>query len=140
MADPSLAATIAAILSALKNAAAIQAVVGATARVYGHVPQGDVTSPYLVIADMTVTPQEDKSAKGVAVQVAIEAWSARDYRGFGDVLECLDAIYSTLHRGALTITGNTHTLTRFESAETARAPDGVGYFARANYTVLVRGT
>ena len=140
MANPSLAATQASILSALISSSAIKAVVGDPARVYGHVPQGDVTSPYIVLADMTAGPLEDKSTKGVSVQMTIEAWSARDYRGHGDCLECLDAIYGVLHRGTLIITGNLHTLTRFEAAETGRSTDGVSYFGRATYGVIVRGT
>lgn len=138
MADPSLAATSAALLSKLANAAAIKAVVGDPARVYGHVPQGTETFPYIVM-ELSATPADDKSTKAIDVNARIWAWS-RDYRGMGSALGVLDAVYGTLHRATLTVTGNENVLIRFSDAESIRDGDGLTYAAFADYSMLVRGT
>ena len=140
MANPSLAALQVAVLAALKASSAVQAQVGSSpARVYGHVPEGDVTEPYLVLADLTVAPDDDKTTPALVVTMTIEAVS-RDYRGHGDVLECLDAVYGVLHRATLSVTGNTCTLTRFVGGDTSRDEDGLTYRGSATYDFLIRGT
>jgi len=139
MADPSLAALQASVLAALKASSAIQAQVGNPARIYGHVPEPEVDFPYLVLEGMSIAPDGDKTVKGLVIGLSIEAVS-RDYRGHGDVLECLDAVYATLHRASLTVTGNDCTLVRFVAGETSRDDDGLTYRGQATYEFLLRGT
>lgn len=139
MADPSLAALQASVLAALKNASAIQALVGNPARVYGHVPQDTTASLYIVLADLSFEDNGDKTTKALAVTMGFDVVS-RDYEGHGAVLPCMDAIYSTLHRASLSVTGNSFTLSRLIAGDTSRDDDGVTYRGSLSIEFLIRGT
>ncbi|MGD9879026.1 MAG: DUF3168 domain-containing protein [Hyphomicrobiaceae bacterium] len=126
-----------AIVTALKASAAIKALVGNPARVYDHVPE-ETAYPYIEVGEVVDTPFDDKSTTGLEHAITLHVWSR--YRGRKETKQILDALHALLHRGTLTVSGNSHVLTRFVSNSTFRDPDGLTYHGVAIYDVIVQST
>ena len=133
MAD-SLFAAQASIYSALAGAAAVQAQVGNPARVYDHVPI-NTTYPYIELGEVTARDFATKTTDGMEQTITLHAWSR--YAGRKQVKDILKAIYDTLNNAALSISGSTLVLCRFEFADTMREDDGLTYHGVARYRLIV---
>lgn len=143
MANPSLAALQTALFAALSGSAAIQAHVGNPARVFDFVPQ-DTAYPFITIGDDTIDRYDSQTRLGIDSRVTFHVFDRSDEttnrRGRLKVKQILDAIFGVLHDQALTVTGNAHVLTLFESGATELLEDGLSYHGAATYRIITQGT
>jgi len=96
-------------------------------QIYDAVPQstaGDSNAafPYIVVGDDTFDEWDTDEDLGYQATVTIHCWSR--YTGKKEVKEMQDAIYSTLHRYPLVVSGYNVVDVIFEFAETMLDPDG----------------
>jgi hypothetical protein len=135
MSAPSLAALQDALYAALASSAALQALIGVPARVFDHVPDG-TAFPYVEIGEVSARRFDSASRNGLDCTVTLNVWSR--YSGRREAKQILDAIYAVLHDGSLSVAGNAHVLTSFQSAETKRDDDGLTYHGLVKYRVIVQ--
>ncbi|MDD3371563.1 MAG: DUF3168 domain-containing protein, partial [Alphaproteobacteria bacterium] len=84
-----------AVAQALAESAAVQAVLGASAEIYDHVPP-DAAYPYIVFGPAHVTPYDTLTETGFEQVVTLNVWSR--YRGGKETRDIFQAVYDTLHR------------------------------------------
>ncbi len=132
MADASLAVQ-AAIHGKLTGDATLMGMVTA---VHDQVPE-DASFPYLAIGDDTAVDFGTKTEAGQELTLTLHAWSRA--HGRREVKDILARIHALLHHQALTVTGFTHLLTRFEFTQTFRDRDGLTQHGIARYRVIVQG-
>ena len=106
----------------LRADSALQAFIGNPARVHDHVPQ-DSAFPYVVIGEATAREFDGKTEDGMEQTVTLHTWS-RD-RGLKETKEIMAAVVDALDQVALTVTGHTLVLLRFEFSDTFLDPDGL---------------
>lgn len=135
MSAASLVAVQDAIYAALSGSAALQALIGNPARLYDHVPE-DAAFPYVELGEVSARRFDSASRGGLDCQLTLNVWSR--YQGRREAKQILDAIYGVLHDGTLSVAGNAHVLTSFQSAETRRDDDGLTYHGVVKYRVLVQ--
>jgi hypothetical protein len=135
MSVPSLVALQDAVHAALAGSAETQALIGNPVRLYDHVPE-DAAFPYVELGEVNARRFDSQSRSGLDCTLTLNVWSR--YRGRREVKQILDATYGALHDGALSIAGNAHVLTSFQSAETRRDADGLTYHGVARYRVIVQ--
>ena len=111
-----------AVYTTLRADSALQAFIGNPARVYDHVPQ-DSLFPYVVIGEATGREFDGKSEDGMEQTLTLHSWS-RD-RGMQETKEIMAAVVDALDQVALTVTGHTLVLLRFEFSDTFLDPDGL---------------
>ncbi|MFQ5954710.1 MAG: DUF3168 domain-containing protein [Kiloniellales bacterium] len=109
---------------------------GMVKAVHDQVPE-DAKFPYVTIGDDTATDFDTKTETGQELTLTLHAWSRA--HGRKEVKDILARIYALLHEQALTITGFTHVLARFEFTQTFRDPDGLTQHGVARYRVIVQG-
>ena len=137
MSAPSLAALQDAIYAALAGSATVQALIGGPARLYDHVPE-DAAFPYVELGEVSARRFDSTSRSGLDCALTLNVWSR--YGGRREAKQILDAIYGVLHDGSLSVAGNAHVLTSFQSAETRRDADGLTYHGIARYRVIVQAS
>ena len=126
-----------AVFSALSNSVAVQAVLGATPRLYDHVPPNAVF-PYVVYGATHVLPHDTKTETGFEQIIALNVWSR--YRGGKEVRDVFQALYDTLHRASLSVAGQVFLSCEFHSADLSVDSDGLTYHAAARYSILTQVT
>ena len=126
-----------AVTSALSSSTAVQAVLSATPRLYDHVPPNAVF-PYVVFGPTHVVPYDTKTEAGFEQIIALNIWSR--YRGGKETRDIFEAIYETLHRANLTVTGQVFLSCEFHSADFSLDGDGLTYHAAARYSILTQST
>jgi hypothetical protein len=122
-----------AVYDALRNATAVQALVGNPARIYDHVP-AETVFPYLIVGESQTIDWSTKSYSGVAAEFAIHSWSRG--RGRKQVKEILDAVHGVLHQAALAVTGHNVIELRFRSAESLLDEDGLTWHGVTRFRAL----
>lgn len=135
MSAASLVAVQDAIYAALSGSAALQALIGNPARLYDHVPE-NAAFPYVELGEVNARRFDSASRSGLDCALTLNVWSR--YQGRREAKQILDAIYGVLHDGGLSIAGNAHVLTVFQSAETKRDVDGLTYHGIVKYRVIVQ--
>ena len=131
-----LFATQQAVYAALSGTPALQALIGAPARLYDHAPPG-LTFPYVTFGALHVAPYDTKTETGFEQTVTLDIWSR--YRGQREAQDILQAIYTALHRATLTISGATFLLCEFHSADLTPLDDGITTHAAVRFTVMAQG-
>ena len=111
-----------AVYSALAADAPLQALIGATPRVYDHVPQESMF-PYVVIGDATALENDTKTTDGMEQTLTLHTWSR--YRGLKEAKQIMGAIVDALDQTSLSVTGHSLTLLRFEFSDTFLDADGL---------------
>ena len=111
-----------AVFAALGADAGLKALLGDPARIYDHVPPSS-PFPYLVIGEATSGPFDAKSEDGMEQTLTLHAWSRR--RGLKETKEIMAAVTQALDDRALSLTGHTLVLLRFEFGTTALETDGL---------------
>lgn len=124
-----------AVFAALNVTAITNLVVG----VFDHVPQpidaGDDTQfPYITIGAGRVSEFDTDDVLGFDARVEVHVWSRA--RGRKQTKEIQDAIYDTLHRAELTITGYHFISCDHEFAESFVDPDGLTRHGVQQFRVL----
>jgi hypothetical protein len=126
-----------AVIMALSNSAEVQAVLGATPRIYDHTPPG-VVFPYVVYGAAHVVPQDSKTETGFEQIIGLSIWSR--YRGGKEARDIFQALYDTLHRAALTVTGQVFLSCEFHSGDFALENDGLTTHAVARFSIITQGS
>jgi hypothetical protein len=137
MSAASLVAMQDAVYAALSASPAIKALIGDPARLYDHVPD-EAIFPYVELGEVSARRFDSTSRSGLDCMLTFNAWSR--YSGRREAKQILDAVYGVLHDGSLSIAGNAHVLTGFQSAETTRDEDGLTYRGIAKYRVIVQAS
>lgn len=87
-----------------------------------NLPEDDSAFPFVVIGKDNLSPFDTKTDNGASALCQIDVWSREN-----NLTECKaisSAIYDTLQKGSLTISGAHHILTRVESMVFSIDPDG----------------
>ena len=111
-----------AVYGALIGDATVQGLLGSSARVYDHVPQGS-PFPYLVIGAVSAAPFDTKTESGLDQTLTIHTWSR--YRGLKETKDVMAAVLAVLDGQSLAVSGHTLVLLRFEFATTVIDNDGL---------------
>ena len=102
--------------------------------VHDHVPQ-DAAHPYVQVGEIDSTEWDTDTSLGSDATVTIHVWSR--YRGRLQTHEIQDAIYSALHRHALTVTGAQVVTVEFEFADSLLDPDGLTRHGVQRFRILL---
>ncbi len=135
--NDALFATQQAVASALDASAEVQALLGDPPRLYDHVPPGAVF-PYIVFGPVSLLPYDTKTEIGFEQIVTLNIWSR--YRGGKECRDLFQAIYDTLHRATLTVTGEVFLSSEFHSADFGLDSDGLTSHAAARFTLITQTT
>ena len=112
-----------AVVTALKASAAVQALLGADARVYDDHPVDIPVMPYVTVGEFVTAPFDTKTSIGREATVSLHVWSS--YRGRKEAEQVLKAIYDVLHRQTLTVSGYSFILGQFIGSESFIDADGI---------------
>lgn len=126
-----------AVTNALTGSSAVQVVLGNPARIYDHIPPSAVF-PYVVFGPSHLTPYDTKTETGFEHILTLNIWSR--YRGSQEVRDVFQALYDTLHRANLTVSGQVFLSCEFHSADLVTDSDGLTYQASARYGVITQST
>lgn len=126
-----------AVFATLSNDSGVQALLGATPRIYDAVPR-DSTFPYAVIGDGTETDWSTATETGSEHQIAIHVWSRST--GHMEAKEIAEAIRAALDGASLSITGQTLIDIRYLDTDHARASDGETYRASLRFRAVLEPT
>lgn len=91
------------------------------ARVYDDVPQ-NTAFPYVVVGDDTSIDWSQDCSLGAESTITIHVWSR--YSGRKEAKQIMTAIYETLNRKELTISGAQNVICHFDYEDTFLDPDG----------------
>lgn len=96
--------------------------------VYDHVPQAadpsdDTAFPYVTIGDDDYNAWDTDDSVGYEVLIDVHVWSRK--RGKKETKEIQQAIYNSLNRAELTVTGYDFISIDFTFADSALDPDGI---------------
>lgn len=126
-----------AVFNALDASAEIQAVLGNPPRLYDHVPPGAIF-PYVVYGPTHVVPHDTKTETGFEQIVTLNAWSR--YRGGKEARDIFQAVYDTLHRAGLSVTGQVFLSCEFHSADFSLDSDGLTNHAAMRFSIITQST
>ena len=126
-----------AIFNALDASAEVQTILGATPRLYDHVPPGTIF-PYVVYGPVHVTPYDTKTEIGFEQIITLNIWSR--YRGGKEARDIFQALYDALHRANLTVSGQVFLSSEFHSADFALDSDGLTTHGAARFSVVTQTT
>jgi hypothetical protein len=87
------------------------------------VPPQNEAAPYVQVGDVTVTPNNTKSANGTDEAFEISTYSV--LRGYTETKQMLRDIYDSLHRKSLSLSTGQSVIPQFEFSEVFPEPDGV---------------
>lgn len=125
-------------VSAVLNASTeVQSVLGATPRIYDHAPPSAVF-PYVVFGPVHVAPYDDKYGIGFETIVTLTIWSR--YRGSKEVKDVFQALYDTLHRAVLSVSGQVFLSCEFHSADLTPDSDGLTYQGEVRFSIITQTT
>ena len=125
------------LFAALSASAEVQSLLGNPPALYDHVPPG-AAFPFVVYGQTHVAPFDTKTETGFEQIVTLNIWSR--YRGGKETRDIFQAIYDTLHRATLTVTGEVFLSCEFHSADFALDNDGLTYHAAARFSVVTQSS
>lgn len=102
--------------------------------VHDHVPQG-AAFPYVQVGEIDSAEWDTDTSLGSDDTVTIHVWSR--YRGRLQTHQIQDAIYSALHRHALTVDGAQVVTVEFEFADSLLDPDGLTRHGVQRFRILL---
>ena len=126
-----------AVIAALTASAEVQAVLGSPPRLYDHVPPGALF-PYVVYGPVHVAPHDTKTEVGFEQIITLDIWSR--YRGGRETRDIFQALYDTLHRASLSVSGQVFLSCEFHSADLSLDGDGLTYHAAARFSIITQST
>lgn len=124
----------AAVYTALTGASAVTDLV--STRIHDQVPENLATFPYIELGDPVLTPFDAAVMRGQTEDLTIHAWSREG--GRKQALSILEALYATLHRQPLTITGHTHVQTIHRFATVMPDPDGETWHGVTRFEIITQ--
>ena len=126
-----------AIYNALSSNTGVQSLLGSPPQLYDHVPPGAIF-PYAVFGPVIANPYDTKTETGFEQIVTLNIWSR--YRGSKEAKDILQAVYDTLHRAPLSVSGQVFLSCEFHSADVTLLDDGLTTQAAARYTVITQSS
>jgi hypothetical protein len=126
-----------AMLAMLAASMEVQSTLGASPRIYDHVPPG-AAFPYAVFGPIHVAPYDAKTETGFEQIVTLDIYSR--YRGGKEAKDILQAVYDALHRAALGVSGEVFISCEFHSADLALESDGLTYHAAVRFSVVTQSS
>src|ERR1700722_20203370 len=126
-----------AMFDALAASTEVQGLLGNPPRVYDHVPPG-AAFPYVTFGALSVQPYDTKTEIGFEQVATLNIWSR--YRGSKEAKDIFEAMYDTLHRASLSVSGEVFLLCEFHSADAAPLDDGLTYHAAMRFSVITQTT
>jgi hypothetical protein len=126
-----------AVFNTLSASAEIQSMLGAAPRLYDHTPPGAVF-PYVVYGVMHVAPFDTKTEIGFEQVITLNIWSR--YRGGKETRDIFQALYDTLHRATLTVSGQVFLSCEFHSADFSTDSDGLTTHGAARFSIITQTT
>jgi len=109
------------------------AVVNLVTGIFDEVPQGQAY-PYIVVGEDTAIEWDKDLQLGVEATLTLHAWGRK--AGRKEVKTIMDAMYDSLHRAELVITGLHSVLCIWEFGETFLDPDGITRHGVARYRIV----
>ncbi len=107
------------------------------ASILDHITQ-DSGFPYISIGETSAGPFDTKTEDGMEQSCTIHTWSR--IRGFDELKPIMGAIVDALDEAALTVTGHTLVLMRFEFSDTILDPDGVTRHGVQRFRAITQST
>ncbi len=107
------------------------------ARIKDHIPQPTVF-PYISIGETSAGPFDTKTEDGMEQTFTIHTWSR--HRGLKEVKQIMGAIVDVLDQAALSVSGHTLVLVRFEFSDTILDPDGKTRHGVQRFRAITQGT
>jgi hypothetical protein len=126
-----------AVISALDASAEVQSVLGSNPSLYDHVPPGAVF-PYVVYGPTHIAPYDTKTETGFEQIITLTIWSR--YRGGKEAHDIFQALYDTLHRAVLTVSGQVFLSCEFHSADFSMESDGLTNHTAARFSIITQST
>ena len=126
-----------AIYNTLAASSEMQAQLGNPPCVYNHVPPNPLY-PYVAFGAIAAKPFDDIDRTGFTQTVTLDIWSR--YRGTKEVKDIAQAIYDTLHRATLTVSGEVFISCEFVSADITVEGDGLTYHGETRYSVVTQSS
>jgi len=123
------------VLAALAESAAVQEILGDSPPLYDYVSPG-ATFPYIVYGPVHAAPNDTKTDIGFEQIVTLNIWSR--YRGGKQTREIFQAVYDTLHRASLSISGQVFVSCEFHSADFSIDADGMTYHAAVRFSIVTQ--
>ena len=102
-------------------------------RIHDGAPR-DAVFPYATIGNATVSDWSTGSEDGAEHRLTLDVWSRA--HGKSECHAIADAIRAALHDAALALDGHALVNLRFESADTARDPDGITLHGRLRFRAV----
>ena len=115
--------------------ATLKTLIGNPVRLYDVVPPSSAY-PYVTLGDALVRELDTKDGTGFVQELVFEAWSR--YRGRKELKNIMQAIYDSLHRASLTVSGCTFVDCRFLAAATRLDDDGLTLHGTLRFRLLVQ--
>ena len=126
-----------AVIETLAANAEVQSLLGTSPALYDHVPPG-ASFPYVVYGPTHIQPYDTKTEIGFEQIVALNIWSR--YRGGKEARDIFQAIYDTLHRAVLSVSGQVFLSCEFHSADLLLESDGLTYNAAVRFSIITQTT
>jgi Protein of unknown function (DUF3168) len=126
-----------AVMAALAASAEVQSVLGNPPSIYDHVPPGALF-PYAVFGPLHVSPYDTKAESGFEQIVTIDIYSR--YRGGKEARDIFQAVYDTLHRANLSVSGEVFISCEFHAATFVVEGDGLTTHAMAQFTLITQNS
>lgn len=110
---------------------------GTAVPVTDHVTEGQA-KPYVEVGEISTDDWGTSDTDGTEHVAEIHVYTGD--RGRSYARSILRQVHDLLHHQALTVEGNQHVLTRFESSQTERDSDGLTYHGVSRFRVLLNYT
>jgi len=134
MSGEAMNAVQAAVYTALTGASAVTDLV--STRIHDQVPEGLTTFPFIEFGDPTAQPFDATVMRGQTEDLTLHVWSRTG--GRKQTQQVLAAIYATLHRQALTITGHSHVQTIHRFQTVLADPDGETWHGLTRFEITTQ--
>ncbi|MEM8987908.1 MAG: DUF3168 domain-containing protein [Pseudomonadota bacterium] len=121
-----------AVYAALSADSALQALIGAPARIYDDAP-ADAAFPFVTIGQARATDWHGADG-GVEHDIRLYAWSR--YAGRKEVKQIISAVYDIVHEGSFSVAGHRLVNSRFVFADIFRRQDGDTYQGVMRYRIV----
>ena len=135
--NDTLFATQQAVMNALNASTEIRTLLGNPPAIYDHVPPNAIF-PYVVFGTTQILPHDTKTEIGFEQIITLDIWSR--YRGGKEARDIFQAIYNTLHRAALSVSGQVFLSCEFHSADFITENDGLTTQATLRFSLLTQST
>jgi hypothetical protein len=101
--------------------------------VYDYV-NSEAVFPYVVLGGGSNRDHSTKTTAGAEISFALHVYSREG--GHKETLSIMERLHAVLHQAALSLTGHTLILMRFDGSDVARLSDGLTYHGAMRFRAL----